>query len=88
MPVAAVDDLGAQQFTYIKMDVEGAEAATLAGAEKTIKRCKPKLLMAAYHHDADLWRLPLMVWNLRPDYQVFLRRHPYVPCWEINIFAT
>lgn len=44
----------------IKMDVEGAEVQAIAGGRQTIGECKPKLFVAAYHYDVDLFRLPLL----------------------------
>lgn len=89
VPVTSLDALvGNHDLTYVKMDVEGVEKETLAGGECVITRCAPKLLVAGYHHDDDLWEIPLELWALRPDYKVYLRRHPYVPCWEINFFVT
>ena len=70
--------------SYIKMDVEGAEKQALAGGKETISADKPKLFIAAYHYDNDLWELPLMLHELVPEYKIYLRKHPYVPCWEIN----
>ena len=87
--VTCLDDLvGEAPLTYIKMDVEGVEKEALDGGARVIRRCRPKMLLAGYHHDDDLWEIPLEVWNLVPEYRIYLRRHPYVPCWEINFFAT
>lgn len=87
--VTCLDGLvGESPLTYIKMDVEGVEKEALDGGARVIRRCRPKMLLAGYHHDDDLWEIPLEVWNLVPEYQIYLRRHPYVPCWEINFFAT
>ena len=61
--------------TFIKMDVEGAEAATLRGAWKTIRRSRPLLAISAYHRQADLWQLPLLVADACSDYRLFLRPH-------------
>lgn len=80
--------VGEHPLTYVKMDVEGAEKEALNGGETVISREKPKLLLAGYHFDDDLWEIPLALWDLVPDYKIYLRRHPYVPCWEINFFAT
>lgn len=77
-----------QQATYIKMDVEGAELQALQGSARQISAGKPKLFVAAYHHDADLFLLPLLLWQLAPDYKIYLRKHPYVPAWELNFLAT
>ena len=70
--------------TYIKMDLEGADKEALTGGAATIKRCHPKLFIAAYHFNEDLFFIPLMLHQLNPNYQIYLRKHPYVPDWEIN----
>ncbi len=44
------------------------------------------MFIAAYHYDVDLFRLPLLLWQLVPDYKIYLRKHPYVPAWELNFF--
>ena len=77
-----------ERVTYIKMDVEGAEMEALKGGKEQIKRNKPKLFIAAYHHDADIFLLPLFMWQLVPEYKVYLRKHPYVPAWELNFLAA
>ena len=77
-----------ERVTYIKMDVEGAEMEALKGGKEQIKRNKPKLFIAAYHHDADIFLLPLFMWQLVPEYKVYLRKHPYVPAWELNFLAV
>lgn len=78
--------LGTDHVSYVKMDVEGAEAETLLGASEHLAKYMPKLFVAAYHRDNDLWRLPQILWSIAP-YRLFLRKHPYVPCWEINFLA-
>jgi len=61
--------------TFIKMDIEGAEAAALTGAARTIREGQPLLAVSAYHKQADLWELPTMVQGMRADYRLFLRPH-------------
>ena len=89
VPVEAIDNL-AQDYpiSYIKMDVEGAEVQALQGGRQTINTYAPKLFVAAYHYDADLYRLPLLLWKLVPDYKIYLRKHPYIPAWELNFLAV
>lgn len=70
--------------SYIKMDVEGAEKEVIAGGTATIKHCHPKLFIAAYHFNEDLFQIPLILHQLNPNYKIYLRKHPYVPDWEIN----
>ena len=90
--VISVDSvLGNDRADYMKFDVEGVEKEALEGAAGHLvpdgNGTLPKLLVAAYHHDEDLFALPLLLWKLQPEYKIYLRKHPYVPAWEINIFA-
>ncbi|MDD6806822.1 MAG: FkbM family methyltransferase [Oscillospiraceae bacterium] len=73
--------------TYIKMDVEGAEAETLLGLSKTLNKYKPKLAVSAYHKTGDLFSLPLLISKLNPNYKIYLRHHPYIPDWESNYYC-
>lgn len=85
VPVTTVDELSkGVPVTYIKMDVEGAEMQALSGARRTIAAYAPKLFIAAYHYDEDLFRLPLFIRKLYGGYRIYLRKHPYVPAWELN----
>ncbi|MGM9582889.1 MAG: FkbM family methyltransferase [Phascolarctobacterium sp.] len=87
--VTTIDEVTAgRPITYIKMDVEGAETQAIDGGKATIKNYKPKLFVAAYHYDVDLFRLPLLLWNLVPEYKIYLRKHPYVPAWELNFLCV
>lgn len=88
VPVDSIDSFAAgRSISYIKMDVEGVEAEAIAGGSHVIRTYKPKLFAAAYHYDADIFRLPLMLWQLVPEYKIYLRKHPYIPAWELNFFA-
>lgn len=87
-PVEAipVDSLN-QNFTYVKMDVEGAEAETLWGMQETLNRSHPKLLISAYHRPEDFITLPLLLQGLCPGYQMYLRRNRCLPAWEIQLYC-
>lgn len=41
----AIDDLGLQRIDFIKIDIEGMEMEALAGAEQSIERCKPQMMI-------------------------------------------
>lgn len=72
---------------YIKYDVEGAEKEALIGSARTIEMHRPHLLVSIYHRSEDLFALPLQVHQMRPDYRLYLRRFPYVPAWDLNLYA-
>lgn len=72
--------------TFIKMDIEGAELAAIAGAKKTLSAYKPKLQVAAYHRSEDLITLPLSVLKINPKYKLYMRHFPCLPSWDINYY--
>ena len=89
LSMTSVDrELAGRRADYIKMDVEGAEEPTLLGCRETIAAWRPMLSVAAYHRSSDLFRLPRLIRELGPEYRLYLRRHKYVPAWEILIYAV
>ena len=87
--VAAVDSiLCGTAASYIKADVEGADYDTLLGMQKTLKNYKPQLNFSAYHRFEDIFRLPLLINELNPDYKIHLRHHPYIPAWDTNLYCV
>lgn len=74
-------------FTYVKMDVEGAEAQTLEGMVKLLSRYHPKLLISCYHKPDDFITLPLLLDKLCPGYRMFMRRNRCLPAWEIQLYC-
>lgn len=62
-----------ETVTLIKMDIEGAEMDALRGAIKTIRRCRPKLIISAYHKRDDLFEIPLLIHEIAPDYKLYFR---------------
>ena len=85
-PVITVDGINCRP-TYIKTDIEGMESAMLRGAERTLKELRPKLNLAAYHRGEDFFSLILRLNEINPEYRIYLRKHPYIPCWDLNIYA-
>ena len=61
------------QVDFVKMDIEGAEAAALNGAREIIKRDMPLLEICVYHRWGDFWKLPLLIKKLNPEYSFYLR---------------
>ena len=81
-----VDFLETQGKTYIKFDVEGGEENSILGAAKTIKNEMPTMNIAAYHKNSDIFLIPILVKTINPDYNVFMRHHPYIPAWDTNFY--
>jgi FkbM family methyltransferase len=73
--------------TFIKMDIEGAEPATVRGAKEIIRQRQPILAVCLYHAQEHLWRIPLLIQSLNPSYRLFLRRYSD-ECWEIVCYAV
>ncbi|MCL2077849.1 MAG: FkbM family methyltransferase [Oscillospiraceae bacterium] len=73
--------------TLIKMDVEGCEAGALSGAAEILNKFKPKLMVSAYHRTEDLLELPLLINSINSKYEIYLRRHEYIPAWDINLYC-
>lgn len=72
---------------YIKYDVEGSEHEALMGSRETIAVHLPTLLVSVYHRSEDLYKLPLLVKELYPDYGLYLRKLRYIPAWDLNLYA-
>lgn len=80
--------LHGQPATYIKIDVEGAEENALRGAAETIANFRPKLNVAMYHRNEDMFRLPLLISELNKRYKFYLRHHPCIPDWDTNLYCV
>jgi FkbM family methyltransferase len=61
--------------TFVKMDIEGAEADALQGGARLIADHAPKLAVSVYHHASDLWELPALMRTLNPGYELSLRHY-------------
>ncbi len=83
-----VDSVVKNKVDYIKYDVEGAEEEALLGSAQTIKAYKPDLLISVYHRTEDLFKLVLLIKDICPEYNLYLRRYPYIPAWDLNLFVT
>ncbi|WP_176513104.1 FkbM family methyltransferase [Pseudomonas faucium] len=59
----------------IKLDVEGAEAQVLAGAQQLIRRSRPVLMVSLYHNPQDVWQLPELLFDYCPNYSFYIRQH-------------
>jgi hypothetical protein len=74
-------------FTYINIDVEGAEKEMLQGAKYSLQQAKPKMCMAVYHRSRDIFSLVNQVNEINPDYKLYLRHHPHISFWDTNLYC-
>lgn len=87
--VTSIDSiLNGNDISYIKFDVEGAEYEALIGGINTIKNFSPKMNIAVYHHCDDFFKLPLLVNSINSGYKFYLRQHPYIPAWDLNLYCV
>jgi FkbM family methyltransferase len=75
-----------ERVTFIKMDIEGSELATLAGAKNLILKDAPILAISAYHQQSDLWDIPLFIRGINPQYSFYLRPH-VLEGWDLVCYA-
>ena len=71
----------------IKYDVEGAEDEAIRGSLRTILANDTEMIVSLYHKSRDLFSLPLMIHEVLPNHKLYLRKHPYVPAWDINLYV-
>lgn len=65
--------LDGRRATAIKMNIEGSELDALTGARETIRRWRPRLMVAGYHKTWDFWEVPELM--LEAGYAVYLRSY-------------
>jgi FkbM family methyltransferase len=73
--------------TFIKLDIEGFEIDALHGARRAIAQASPVLAVCVYHLQDHLWRIPLLLGEWRPDYELFLRPHNEEG-WDLVCYAV
>ncbi len=56
---------------YIKMDIEGAEREALQGAQQTLRKYKPRLMLDAYHRPDDPAALPALIRQASKEYVAY-----------------
>jgi len=72
-----IDDFFNEKFTFIKLDIEGAELDALKGADNTILLYRPKIAVCIYHLPSDLWSIILYLSERYPFYNFSARTHQY-----------
>lgn len=69
--------LEGKRVSIIKMDIEGSEKEALIGASDTIKNYHPLLMICVYHKPNDVIELANTVFNIRDDYDLYLRHYSF-----------
>jgi len=79
--------LGRIEPTFIKMNIEGGEAAALLGARRVIESCTPTLSIVLDHRPNDLWKIPILVSELSDWYKFTLRLYSAAG-WFLMLYAV
>lgn len=67
-----IESKNISKVDFIKTDIEGAEPYALKGAEKTLRRFKPKLAISVYHSMNDFVGIVKQIDELSLGYKFFL----------------
>lgn len=84
--VCKLDDEISDKVTFLKADIEGSEVEAIKGASGIIARDCPKIAFCAYHKKDDIFRIPLALHNLNPNYVFYLRHYSELPV-ETVVYA-
>lgn len=72
----------------IKFDVEGNELKAIEGGKNTIKEKTPLMFISCYHRSEDYFAIPLKVFEINDNYELYIRHYKGIPAWETEyIFA-
>jgi FkbM family methyltransferase len=81
-----LDNAVSGPVSFMKLDVEGFEPQAIAGARSLISRHRPVLAVCVYHVQDHLWKLPLLIHSISPEYRFYLRPHGQI--WESVCYAV
>lgn len=73
--VVPLDEDITGNVTFLKMDIEGAEQSALLGCERIIREMRPKLAICTYHGYEDIWKIPVMIDCMYPEYRFYMRHY-------------
>lgn len=89
-PVRSIDGMldegRIDRIDFIKMDIEGSELAALRGAEKTLRRFRPRLAISLYHKPEDFYAIPAYLDQLGLGYKLHLG-HYTIHAGETVLYA-
>lgn len=75
--IVALDHFLKEPYHFLKADIESYEYGMLLGAEKGIKKYRPKLAVCIYHNAVDFYSIPLLIHSFVPEYKFAVRHHSY-----------
>ena len=73
--VIRLDELELERADLIKMDLEGGENRALQGGVETIRRCRSRLAIGAYHDPEDFAILHQTAKIIHPEASFFIRHY-------------
>lgn len=79
--------LDGERADFIKMDIEGAEYYALLGANATIEKHKPALMISVYHKQDDFVRIPTLIKSMNTDYRLYFRHYRKYSVQETVCYA-
>lgn len=72
--VDRLDNILNDKVTLIKINVNNTREV-IEGACNIIKKYKPKLAVLVSNKYSDLWEIPLLLQNINPEYNFYLKHH-------------
>ncbi|MDL2207210.1 FkbM family methyltransferase [Desulfovibrio sp. OttesenSCG-928-M16] len=69
-----VEENDLHHVDVIKYDIEGAEMEALAGAETTIRKFKPVLIICLYHYNEDIYSIPIFLHQMNLSYKFYIKQ--------------
>jgi len=74
--ICSLDEAFAEErISFLKADIEGFEWRMLTGAERVIRRDRPRIAVCIYHSPCDMYRIALKLKELCPAYRFSIRQH-------------
>lgn len=71
----SIDEFVSEPFHFLKADIESYEYRLLLGAENSIKKYRPKLVICIYHSALDFFQIPTLIKKIVPNYHLAIRHH-------------
>ena len=66
-----------EKIGFLKMDIEGSEAAALAGCKKHIAEESPVMAVCVYHRPNDLYEIAAQILSYNESYDLYLRHYTF-----------